>query len=648
MYTYRLWQLPVRAAAVRRPRRAVRRGNGRGVPERSCSVDTKQTMIEEKKTVQDRGIAIALSALMVLSVIAVGAAAITPAAAQTVEEADRSVETTQVQPGDTVEVTVDVVMEEGTSFTIDEGFDPAFANTEIVDSDGASFEANETDRVVAQYGTLGKDPRGSATLVYEVTIPDDAEAGDTFEISSSEDSDVDAGTTELVVSQEGVDASRTLSQDVAEAGSTVQVAVDVAFDEGQSFTIDEGFDPAFADTEIVDSDGASFEANETDRVVAQYGTLGNDPRGSATLVYEVTIPDDAEVGDTFEISSREDSDVVLGTDEIEVVEDAIVGDVSFSTQATASSTFTQDGATAPGVAVGVQANFDAAVVVTYGDNLTIAGLDTFDAEDLDGSRVVVPVEDAGGFPGEHVAHVIPVDALSSDYAPGDEVSDQTASAVVDNDAASVFQGQIDFADQGYQGATDELTLDASLAGDDDVLYTVDVHPTDDEGNLIGPEYVGSSDVLSGSNEDVTIDLQDSNGEDITFELGTDDTYVAMIHVVDDDSVEEGDDATPGEFPVLPHVSANGVVPGGVTDPGAVTVTEGVDVNDDGNLSNDLDGDGYHEDVDGDGEFSIADVQVFFQNRDSDAVNDNADLFNFDDTEPVEVTIGDVQALFQML
>ena len=606
-------------------------------------------MIEEKKTVQDRGIAIALSALMVLSVIAVGAAAITPAAAQTVDQADRSAETTQVQPGDTVNVTVDVVMEEGTSFTIDEGFDPAFADTEIVDSDGASFKANETDRVVAQYGTLGNDPRGSATLVYEVTIPDDAEAGDTFEISSREDSDVDAGTTELIVSQEAVDASRTLSQDIAEAGSTVEVTVDVAFEQGQSFTIDEGFDPAFADTEIVDSDGASFEANETDRVVAQYGTLGNAPRGSATLVYEVTIPDDAEAGDTFEISSREDSDVVLGTDEIEVVEDALVGDVSFSTQATASSTFTQDGATAPGVAVGVQANFDAAVVVTYGDNLTIAGLDTFDAEDLDGSGVVVSVEDAGGFPGEHVAHVIPVDALSSDYAPGDEVSDQTASAVVDNDAASVLQGQIDFADQNYQGATDELTLDASLAGDDDVLYTVDVHPTDDEGNLIGPEYVGSSDVLSGSNEDVTIDLQDSNGEDVTFEPGTDDTYVAMIHVVDDDSVEEGDDATPGEFPVLPHVSANGVVPGGVTDPGAVTVSEeGVDVNGDGNLSKDLDGDGYHEDVDGDGEFSIADVQVLFNYLESDEVQNNADLFNFDGEEPADVTIGDVQVLFQML
>jgi len=54
--------------------------------------------IGKKQTVQNRGIAIALSALMILSVVAVGAAA------QTVDEADGDVGTTEVQPGDTVEV----------------------------------------------------------------------------------------------------------------------------------------------------------------------------------------------------------------------------------------------------------------------------------------------------------------------------------------------------------------------------------------------------------------------------------------------------------------------------------------------------------------------------------------------------------------
>jgi hypothetical protein len=62
---------------------------------------------------------------------------------------------------------------------------------------------------------------------------------------------------------------------------------------------------------------------------------------------------------------------------------------------------------------------------------------------------------------------------------------------------------------------------------------------------------------------------------------------------------------------------------------------------------DIDGDGLYEDVNGDGNFTIADVQVFFQNRDSDVVQNNAELFNFDNNDPPDVTIRDVQALFQL-
>jgi PKD repeat protein len=171
--------------------------------------------------------------------------------------------------------------------------------------------------VVARYGVLGDPPRGSATLVYEVTVPDSANEGDTFEISSNADSDVDLGTTVLTVTQGDGDGSRTVPS-TAQAGDTVQVTVDVAFDQGQSFQIDEGFSPAFSNAEIVDSDGASSEAAEDDRVVARYGVLDDPPRGSATLVYEVEIPDDADTGDTFEISSNADSDIQLGIDVIEV------------------------------------------------------------------------------------------------------------------------------------------------------------------------------------------------------------------------------------------------------------------------------------------------------------------------------------------
>jgi outer membrane protein assembly factor BamB len=60
---------------------------------------------------------------------------------------------------------------------------------------------------------------------------------------------------------------------------------------------------------------------------------------------------------------------------------------------------------------------------------------------------------------------------------------------------------------------------------------------------------------------------------------------------------------------------------------------------------DPDGDELYEDIDGNGEFSIADVQRFFQNRDADVVQNNAEFFNFSGNDPDEVTVADVQALF---
>jgi len=63
---------------------------------------------------------------------------------------------------------------------------------------------------------------------------------------------------------------------------------------------------------------------------------------------------------------------------------------------------------------------------------------------------------------------------------------------------------------------------------------------------------------------------------------------------------------------------------------------------------DLDGDGLFEDIDGDGQLSVADVQVFFQKRNSDVVQNNAQFFNFDGDESADVGVGDVQALFQLL
>ena len=282
----------------------------------------------------------------------------------------------------------------------------------------------------------------------------------------------------------------------------------------------------------------------------------------------------------------EDGDAV--TDDADVQVEPVEAALVFPDQATASSTFASPDPTGPAVVVSdVSANVDSAVVVTYedGDALVIAGLDTFAADELDGADVAVPVEDTGGFPGGHVAHVVPVADLSGEYAPGDTVSEETAGAVVTNEAATVLQGTLAFDDQTADEPVDAgdvmATVDATLAdGDgDDTAFVVDVHPTDGDGALVGPEFVGATDVLAGETEGAEITAERVPGDGEFNELPFDgtDEFVAMIHIVDDGATP-GDAASPGSYPVLPNGGTDGFVPGGVTD--AATLTAGEDTDDD--------------------------------------------------------------------
>jgi hypothetical protein len=63
-----------------------------------------------------------------------------------------------------------------------------------------------------------------------------------------------------------------------------------------------------------------------------------------------------------------------------------------------------------------------------------------------------------------------------------------------------------------------------------------------------------------------------------------------------------------------------------------------------NPAQDINNDGIYEDVNGDGEFDIVDVNAFFENRQSDAIQNNSGLFDFNNDG--EVDIIDVNQLFQ--
>jgi len=78
--------------------------------------------------------------------------------------------------------------------------------------------------------------------------------------------------------------------------------------------------------------------------------------------------------------------------------------------------------------------------------------------------------------------------------------------------------------------------------------------------------------------------------------------------------------------------------------GTVEITP-PDVNGDGNLPGDIDGDGLYEDVNGDGLVDTGDAQSLFSNRDADVIQNNIAAFDFNGDGVVNV--GDAQMLFNM-
>jgi len=158
------------------------------------------------------------------------------------------------------------------------------------------------------------------------------------------------------------------------------------------------------------------------------------------------------------------------------------------------------------------------------------------------------------------------------------------------------------------------------------------------------------------------------GSDATLVAGTHDVTVEMTHVgggagdvqvnltigeatqtrtvsiaVDETLTVTFENATSGLEPGYYDVAASALG-------GAVTgdLLLSVDANGDGQPATDTSGDNLLNNVDGDDAFDIFDVQTFFTNFNSDAVQASPALFNFNGDDPPVVTIFDVQALFTQL
>jgi hypothetical protein len=222
-----------------------------------------------------------------------------------IDSAARTISKSSVLPGEEVNVTVDIAISGNGSVTLTESISPApsEANVKAIDpgEGGTAASYDETaGEISATYE--GVD---AATLTYTLSIPDDA-AGTTYDFAG-----VGAlGDRSLTVKESDIaSVTRDVSESTAAPGSTVSVSIDATFSSGSdSYSITDEIDPALdrGNVEVVSDDGATISAYQarTGTVTANYGGSTS----SAVLEYEITIPEDASSGDTYELSLRGSED----------------------------------------------------------------------------------------------------------------------------------------------------------------------------------------------------------------------------------------------------------------------------------------------------------------------------------------------------
>lgn len=182
-----------------------------------------------------------------------------------VASAERTLDADELRPGESTNVTLEIDLESADNITIAEVFDPAFADVQLVDADGADF-AGVNDANTELFATWGGVE--SVTLVYTVTVPQDAAAGDTFEITSPPASEADFGTDAITVYE--APAPRLEVRDPEPAEITVS--------EGETFdvsaTIENTGTAGGADTVELVVDGTTLASRERTLQGGEVDTVG--------------------------------------------------------------------------------------------------------------------------------------------------------------------------------------------------------------------------------------------------------------------------------------------------------------------------------------------------------------------------------------
>jgi hypothetical protein len=240
---------------------------------------------------------------------------------------DRTFSTSEAAPGETVTVTATVQLGSEAEVSLADEFDPEFGSAELVsvqvDGENVStlIESTASDGVVAVLDPVGP---GEVSFTYEVTVPDDAQAGTTytfgglFEVGDSEheiegDSEltVAAGQSpEFAVTASAMDGTVTAGED-ATVEYTVENTGNAEGTQTLSFTVDgteENTEEVTLGSGETTSGSFSYTTTADDPPDVELGVTSEDDTATVTVTVESDGSDDGSDGGSDDGSDGDSDD----------------------------------------------------------------------------------------------------------------------------------------------------------------------------------------------------------------------------------------------------------------------------------------------------------------------------------------------------
>jgi hypothetical protein len=529
---------------------------------------------------------------------------------------------------DTVEVTVQPAEPTNTPPSADAGSDQTVTAGDTVTLDGSG--SSDADGSVAGYAWTESSETGvtlsdASAAQPTFTAPDVSSATTLeFDLTVTDDDGATATDTVVVTVQPPEAANFQVSNlqapGSATQGDTIDVSADVENTGGQTatksveFRVDTDADGSIADESAVASQDVELAAGASTTVSFEDVGTGGLPVGtlthgvatdddSATAQITVTEPEPSpDKGTTVSLVPADQQTAVGASTTYEVVVDSANGGVGageFAVSVDDTSVATISDAEVLNGAIVESVVTDSSIEVDY------YGADTAET----GSVVVATVTVAGVGDGT-TGLTLEATSGNADVLLFDE--EGTGYDVTGTNGASLEVLPVQFSVEETTAPEkvavgDQVEVTATVSSDGTIESTQPVELLFDVDGDGDTESVGTQQVTIGANGQAQVSFDVPVPEDASF---GDRAY----------SVETIADSADGTVEFTPPA-----------------------VNEDQGLPGDPDGDGLYEDVNGDGDVDSGDAQSLFANRESTAVLDHLEAFDFNGDGTVNV--GDAQTLF---